>query len=179
MSEQKLEGFLGIKFGASTESVKDFMLAKPNCNLDLENSDNNQLFFEGAKFAGRDPLFILFKFVDNKFHTACVLIKPKLESQTIDLYNEIKDEINEKYYKTSEDYETYKYPYEKNDGHTETAIELGKASFSSYWKFNASSKDNYIALSITEGLHIKISYQDGMLVQIAVERENAKNNDDY
>ncbi len=179
MNEQQLEGFLGIKFGTSSEDVKDFMFTKPNCTIDLENSDNNQLFFEGAKFAGREPLFILFKFVDNKFHTACVLIKPKLESQTIDLYNEIKNEVNEKYYKTEEDYETYKYPYEKNDGHTETAIELGKATFSAFWKFNSSSDENYIALSITEGLHIKINYQDGSLVQIAVDREKAKNIDDY
>lgn len=184
MNGQILEAFLGIKFGSSLESVKEVMLAKPNCILDSENSDCNQLFFEGVKFAGREVLFISFKFIDDKFHTAYVLIRPKLESQTIDLYTEIKDEINTKYFITVEDYESYKTPYEKDDGYTETAIELGKASFSAYWKFKKLTSvyddlDNYITLGITEGLNIQICYQDGELINLAVEREKAKNSDDY
>lgn len=88
--------FLGIKFGTSLGAVKETISGKPNCVFDTDNSDDNQLFFEGIKFAGRETLFISFKFIDDKFHTAYVLIRPNLESHTIDLYNEIKDEINEK-----------------------------------------------------------------------------------
>jgi len=183
MNESTRDAFLGLKFGASVEHVKETILAKPGCVLDIENSDNENIIFNGLKFAGRETLLIMFRFIDNKFHTAHVFIKPKLESHIIDLYNEIKDEINDKYYITEEDYETYKFPYEKNDNYTETAISLGKASFSSFWKFkNRDTSENiynYITLDITENLDIRVCYQDGILAELYMTKQKEKNQADY
>lgn len=183
MNELILDAFLGFKFGTSMEHVKEIMLAKPECVVDFENTDNENIIFNGLKFAGRETVFIIFKFFDNKFHTAYVFIKPKLESYVINLYTEIKDEINHKYYITEEDYETYKFPYEKNDNYTETAISLGKASFSSFWKFK--NRDtfeniyNYITLDVTENLDIRICYQDGILAELCMAKQKEKNQADY
>jgi hypothetical protein len=183
MNESTLDAFLGLKFGASIEHVKEIMIAKPDCVLDFENSDNENIIFNGLKFAGRETLLIMFKFINNKFHTAYVFIKPKLESYVIDLYTGIKNEINDKYYITEEDYETYKFPYEKNDGYAETAISLGKASFTSFWKFkNRDTSENiynYITLDITENLDIRVCYQDGFLAELYINKQKEKNQADY
>lgn len=180
---QGIEGFMGIKFGTSIDVVKKTMLSKPGCTLDNKYSDTNHLVFDGIKFAGRETLFIRFEFVDKKFHTATAFFKPNLSSKTIDLYNEIKSEINEKYYITEEDFEIYRSPYEKGDGYTESAIRLGKASFSAFWKYKNTNTtedvNNYIALEINENLNIELSYQDGVLVKISSQRKKAKNNTDY
>ncbi len=180
---QNIESFLGIKFGTSIDSVKRIMLSKPGCLIDKKNSDSTQLVFDGVKFAGRETVLMQFKFVNKRFHTGIAFIKPRLTSQTVELYNTIKGEVNEKYYTTSEDFETYKSPYEKGDGYTESAIKLGKAIFEAYWKSKKNSQtedeDNYICVEITDGLLIKISYQDGALVKIASSQDKAKKSLDY
>lgn len=179
---QTLDSFMGIKFGTSRDSVKKIMLSKQGCTLNKESSGDDFMAFQNVKFAGREALFISFKFVDNKFHTSSVLFTSTLESKAIELYNDIKDELNEKYYKTESDFETYKYPYEKDDGHVETAIKIGKATFSSFWGFKNSNDENitnYISLIISETLSIILSYQDSILLKIAIEREKQKNNADY
>jgi len=180
---QTLEKFYGFRFGTTVDSVKKGMLSKPGCKIDPESS-KDLLIFSGVNFAGRDVLIICFAFVNNKLHTGSVYISPRLESGILDLYNQIRTELNEKYYFSTEFYESYKYPYEKEDGHTITAIKLGKAKFSTYWKFknpkSESEEDqNLISLRITENLSVKIIYQDGVLINEAVDQQKKENYKDY
>lgn len=179
-----LDVFFGFRFGCSMDSIKKGMLMKPGCTIDSKNSNETRLVFDNVKFAGRDASFMSFSFINNKFHTGAVSIAPNLKSQIIDLYNEIKSELNEKYFVTKDDFEIYKSPYEKGDGYYETAIKLGKASFSSYWMFenpksNKEDQKNTISLKITETLNISIKYQDGILIDEAVDKSKAKNFKDY
>ena len=180
---QTLEGFMGIKFGTSIEAVKKSMLSKPGCKIDLKYNDTNRIIFDGVTFAGRETLFIKMLFVDKKLHTAIAYFRPSLESKTIELFNEIKNDINEKYYKTTDDFELYEKPYYKNDGFTEQGIRLGKTTFSVYWTFKHPNTQNnvndYISLKITESLSIALKYEDGVLVEIASSKEKAKSNSDY
>jgi len=181
---QTLDGFFGFRFGCSMDSVKKEMLIKPGCSLIDKYSSENMLAFEGMKFAGRDATYMIFGFINNKFHTGSVLISPNLKSKIIELYSDIQGELNEKYYKTTKVYENYTSPYEKGDGYYETAIKLGKADFSSFWKFvnpksNKEDQKNSISLKITPTLNVSIKYQDGILIDEAVDKSKAKNFKDY
>lgn len=179
---QTLDGFFGMKFGSSKESIKKIMLEKPGCNFDTKHSTEDILIFNGLKFAGRDIQFMLFSFTNNKFHTSRVVLVSELESKTVELYNEIKGELNEKYFTTKSDYEFYKSPYEKGDGYTESAIKLGKAEFSAFWKFknpNSPEGQNIISLEINPSLSISLGYQDGVLIKEVVSKTKEKNYKDY
>lgn len=179
---QNLDSFFGVKFGSPQEAVKKVMLSKPGCKLDTKDSDDNTLVFSGVKFAGRETFLIVFNFVNNKFHTAKVLIPSSLPSKAILLYNEIKSELNEKYYLTLDDFENYEYPYEKGDGYTESAIKLGKATFTAFWVFsntNSTEDKNSISLQVTETLDILLTYQDGALIKEAVQKRKDQDFKDY
>ena len=160
---QKLDGFLGIKFGSSIAEVKKEMLARKGCTIDLTKCDTSHLFFGDCVFAGRETLFILFRFFKNKFHTVNVFFRPAFEQKVNDLYLEIKKELDEKYYLTKSDF---------------------NESFVSFWKFKntkTTRKDvnNSISLDITELSIVKLTYQDGLLVLPALAAQNVKNKSDY
>jgi hypothetical protein len=181
---QSLEGFLGFKFGLDADSIKKVMLAKPGCKIDQENSKKDLLIFKGLKFGGRDAQFISFEFVNDKFHTGTVMINSAIDFKTVGLYNEIRTDLNTKYFNASKTVESYDLPYKKGDGNTEVAIKLGKANFSSFWYFKnpkSNKKDivNSIAVSITFKMQIKIVYQDGVLYNEAQELMKKKNVQDY
>ena len=105
-----------------------------------------------------------------------------MESQTIEKYEKIREELNQKYYITDKIIEEYKYPYEAGDGHTETAIEMGKAEFMTIWQFKCLTNNefnNSIILSITNKLKVILIYSEGSLYQIYSDRENNKVMSDY
>ncbi|HCM35513.1 hypothetical protein [Chryseobacterium sp.] len=176
----KINGFLNISFGENKQNVIEKIKEK-NGILDSENSNDDSLIFDNLKFAGRDTIFIAFHFVQDKFCRAMVFVKANLESRTVTLYKQIKEEVNEKYYKTVDDFENYEYPYEQNDGHVETAISLGKANFSSYWAFkNDKNKENdYISAKIDENFNIIIIYENGELMTEFENYKKQKNYEDY
>lgn len=174
----KINGFLNISFGENKQNVIEKIKEK-NGILDLENVNEDSLIFDNLKFAGRDTTFVAFHFVQDKFCRAMVFLKANLESQTVTLYKHIKEEINERYYQTADDFENYEYPYEKNDGHIETAISLGKATFSSYWTFKNNKENDYISVKIDENFHIIIVYESGQLMTDFENCKKQKNYEDY
>ncbi|GAB3430470.1 hypothetical protein [Niabella aquatica] len=177
MNTLRINSFLNIPFGESKEAVIT-KITERGGRLDNENGLEDALLFNNLKFAGRDCEFMIFNFVNDKFCRAFVYLKANLDSKTIGLYSQIKGELNEKYYMSREDYETYEYPYAKNDGHAETAIILGKANFSCFWKFknDTSNDDDYISLRINEQFSIIVVYESGRLM---TEFENLKKQNNY
>lgn len=68
----------------------------------------------------------------------------------------------------------------KKDGYTETAISLGKAEFSSFWKFSNSNKiDDFLSVRINERLDIVVTYEHGDLTQKFVDRIKEDQSLDY
>lgn len=176
----KINGFLNIPFGENQQKVIEMMNEKGGI-LSLENSNHNALIFDNIQFAGHPTTLIAINFLKEEFCRAMVFIKASLESRTIDLYKQIKEGINEKYYQTKNDFENYEYPFEKNDGHIETAITLGKAIFSAYWNFKneESKEDDYISVKIDENFQIIITYENGQLMKALVDSQKQENHKDY
>ena len=150
---QKLDRFFGMKFRSNIDSIKNAMLSKPECKLIPNFSNQNMLSFSHVKFAGKDVVFMAFKFFNKKFFSGVVLIRPSFEGDIINLYNNIRDELNEKYFKSEINQESYEYPFSKDIGNSIEAIKLHKATFLTIWMFASQTEknedNNGISLTIT------------------------------
>lgn len=175
-----LNGFLGVEFSSSLEITKEKLNERFGLNLSDSNNDPNYLIYNSVTFGGRTTEYMILTFFEDKFSNASVYIKPNLESKVVETYKIIKEEINEKYFVSIDDYEFYEKPYEKDDGYTESAISLGKATFSSYWNFaNSGYGMNCICVEINENLEIIITYQNSNLMEQIVNRNKRNNSLDY
>jgi hypothetical protein len=176
-----LNGFLGIEFGTSTEKAKEILLSREGVLFDNENSSDEALFFNGVTFAGRKTSYVFLLFVDNRFAKALVTLNPRIESRVIDMYKDIKSEINTKYFCAQDDFEIYEEPYFKDDVDFENGIRVGKITFSAYWSFEniTNQTEDFISLRINEDMEIIISYESGYLTNIMVERKRKENQNDY
>lgn len=182
MEKMYLNGFWSVDFGVSVQNAKAHLLNKhENLIIDDENSNDEILCIDNAQFAGRQTSLILIQFINNQFCKSAVYFKPKIDAFIIDDYKKIKNDINSKYFITELDFELYYPPYEKDDGYTESAISLGKATFSSYWKFTKDNEgfENIIALKITEDLEIVLTYENGKLAKQLYDQHQQKNREDY
>lgn len=179
-NHKKIDGFWGVKFGSSYMQAKKIILSKEGAILDKKNSDSSIVVVDAAKFAGRQTSYIVLQFINDKFHTAVVSFKSDLEAKVVDLYETMETELNEKYFKTDSDFKNFKYPYKEGDGYEITAIKVGKATFASFWNFpREDGFTNSIYLTISENLLVKLRYQDGKLIEEAVEIQKSKNAKDY
>lgn len=175
-SSDPITGFMGIEFKSGLQEVK----SKMEKEKFLESTDvgDGVILYKNVDFLGRKA-DIFFSFYEDKFYRGMAVFYPKNESEYISLYNEIKGYVSKKYGQ-GKSYESYKYPYEKNDGHTETAIQLGKASFSTYWggylsKIENVSNANSILLMINDEGKSILSYSHGEITK----KEEKLNEDSY
>jgi hypothetical protein len=180
MSNSKLDDFLDVPFGSSAETVKQRISLRYDSIFDEANSNADTLFFNGISFGGRPTRFILLLFHENKFCKACVYFKSENESLVIPTYQAIKEEINKKYFKTKQDYENFKSPYEKEDGFTITAIAKDKADFSCYWNFLSDGiEEDYISLKINDDLDIVLAYENGDLMDQLINKNKQDSSADF
>lgn len=181
-SADNIDGVMGIKFGLTVEQVKQQMSQKSDFQIELDETNLENLIYTNGKFAGRDVNFISFDFVDNQLYKVTIVLKVDFKSQIIDIYESVRDDLNQKYFITDRIIEEYKYPYEAGDGFVESAIELGKAKFATAWLFKNTLDSNFsnsILLSISTSFDVFLIYSEGRLKEIVTNRENKKNMSDY
>lgn len=172
----KIDGFYGILFGTSKISSKDIM-KKKGWVIDEESTD--YILFKKNRYLGRDAILIL-KFVNNSLYEGVAIFVPDLEAKILDLYNDVKNDVSLKY-GLAKSYELYDYPYEKGDGHYLTAIEVGKAKFSSYWHEQINGLDtegNIISLKITSNMSVVLVFQDDKRINDVILKQNEKKIED-
>jgi len=174
-SGSDIDGFWGMRFGSNQESVRKIMQSKAGYEI-MYPATADRIIYTGGSFGGRDVALLSLDFVDGLFYQALIVFQSDLESRVIPTYRKIKAELTEKYNTPKVDTERYSYPYEKGDGHTETAIRLGKATFGALWVF---SSGNTIGLTIGSKMGIALTYFDGALNSIAEQRQKAKDMSDY
>lgn len=172
ISDDPIQEFYGIKFGTSKEASKAIMKSK---GWVVDSEKAGSVVYKENTYLKREANIII-KFVKNEFYEGVVLFYPQIESQILDLYNSIVDDVSLKYGE-GDSYESYSYPYEKNDGHLETALSLGKAKFSTYWYKkdgnNLTKKEyNVISTVISENLGVILTFQDSERINIAINEQN-------
>lgn len=180
-----MSSFMGIAFGSTVAEAKAAFLAKQS-NAKTEREDKQFLTFKDVKFGGRDAFAIVMKFSEEgKLHTAVVLMAPDECIESYKLYDDVVSDINDKYYKSDVVVEQFKYPYERKDRENTTALKNGYATFNTLWTFdtrntpNDSEDDNAILIEILKSCIVKISYQDGVLIDEIVLKNKEKNSADY
>jgi hypothetical protein len=179
-STSTMNGFLGIPFGVSPASVKKALSARAGAKFDQKNSTKDVLIYDDVTVGGRKTSFVKFQFYKDQFYAAIAYYRPTLEARTIELYDQIKSDINSKYYVSDKDIKSFDYPYEDGDGHEITALRVGKATIVSGWVFpQKDGKENSIYLRITDDLFVKLSYYCGVLSDQASREENQQNARDY
>ena len=179
-SKTNVDNFWGIKFGSSVAEAKKIILAKKTGTIDEKRSSETSIVIDSPDFAGKTPLFIILQFINDKFHTAKVAFRPSLEAKTFELYDSIKKDINDKYYKTDKDYKFFKSPYYDGDGFETQAIRVGKGTVEALWTFKPSeSQSTTITLEIDTTLVVLLNYQDDNLIKEAIEKQKTKNAKDY
>lgn len=182
---KEMKGLMGISFGATKAEVKSIIQSKqPTIKIDNEKAET--ITYKGLMFGGRKTFATVFKFTDNgKFHTAVMLIDPDLPTKTYDLYDEIVSDINEKYYSCTHTVEKYKYPFDKSDRDNMSALKGGYVTMYSLWYFDNlntpdnESDDNAILVEVLPSYLIKVSYQDGVLIDEVVAKQKQQNSSDY
>jgi len=172
----KLDGFLNIEFGSNREKVA-FEMSKKNAKFDKYNSYDERHRYDNFDFAGREVYEADFYFYEDKLCRVKVIFRGNFHSpyKLLETYEQMKNEINNKYYITENDYVKYTPPaYENDDFETTHIINIEREliEYASYWNFqNASEFDNYITLKIDKDLRLVISYEDGQLYKKYLEKK--------
>ena len=169
-TEVDVTGVLGIPFGSPKEKVNEVLIAK-GAKKDLASK---AFLYTGVSFGAYKNCMVIFSFINSKLYQALIMLPSDTEGTTLDRYEELNSELAKKYGK-GETFSTFKYPYEKGDGHELTAIKIGKAEYNTYWIKQQGSLSTYI----TKDLYIFIKYQDRTLIKEVVKEEDSKNVSEY
>jgi hypothetical protein len=182
---KEMNSVMGIPFGSTRAQVKAAMSQKQP-GIKIREEKSNIVIYNDGKFGGRSAFSFLFKFTDSdKLHTTIILLDPVYCNQVFELYDGIVSDINQKYYVSDFVVERYKYPYEKSDRENTNVITGGYATINTIWTFDmpntpdSTDDDNAIMIEITNGCIVKVSYQDGVLIDEVVNKQKEKNSKDY
>lgn len=128
-----LTGFWGMPWGITQKNALEQMELKGYSPV---YSKDSGYLFKDVKFAGRDGELLL-SFKDDQLYIAVYRIKTE-KNKVYETYQKIKQDLANKYGVADRDREEYKFPYEKGDGHTETAISLDLVDLTCIWDFDNS-----------------------------------------
>lgn len=171
-----IDGFLGIKFGTSKAAVIETMKSK-GAAIDSDDPSNETVTFKNVSLGHRQTVTFFVRFVNNKAFEADYFFDPGLEAKTIEYYNDLLSDLTDVYGK-GESFKNFKEPYKDGDGYETTAIASGKADYVTFWEDAANNK-NSISLKIQPNLHVKLVYQDAVLVEEAIAKQKAKEKSDF
>lgn len=183
-AQPQMKGMLGIPFGSSKQAVIQLMKQKQPDALFYSEQGDKYIMQKGS-FAGKPVLLWVFSFVDNKLHTAKVVLDLSREIEIYELYRTMCTNINEKYYVSSHFVNDCRYPYDSGDIESLTALKGGYLRCFTIWNFNQegfvddANGQSCIMVEITPDVVVKISFQDGKLIDEALFKQSQKNQNDY
>lgn len=178
---------MGIELGSTRAQVKAKMAEKQPLSK-IYNETDVSVSFENVRFGGNKTLLVMCQFTDdNKMHTCHIFVEPSDCKDIFSKYDEIVKDLSDKYGNSGKALEDYKYPYSKEDRykHTELIVKKGYVTLMTLWTFDnrntpdETKDDNGIMVSIDKTCSVKISYQEGVLINEAVTKSKAKNSQDY
>ncbi len=173
-----IDGFLGIKFGASRASVIAALNARGGI-MDKEHSTAERILYNNITLGHRGARGLFVSFVDDKAYLANFVFVPELESQTLQYFYALINDINE-IYGTGHLVKHFQEPYNDNDddGIKIDALKDGKDKFYNFWQSKPS--DNSVGVEIrAENLYIDLLYKDEELGKLADSKQKAKEKSDY
>jgi hypothetical protein len=169
-----IDGFQGIKFGSSKITVLTAMKAK-GYKFDKTNSTATMLAFSNVKLASHTADAFLVKFINDKAFESDYLFNPDVEAKVIADYDELAGRIAE-IYGQGQVTKTYNNPYKEDDGETLLGLSAGKIDFHTVW---FADNKNSISIAITTDMIVRVTYQDYLLTEQAIQAQKAKDKGDF
>ncbi len=185
--DTQMKGVLSLEFGMTKEKVKDVILSKQP-ESKVYSSTPVSMTFQDVKWGAYKTFLMICQFSDDdRLHTVMFFLKPDHCSNIFTLYDEVTGIMTNKYNAPSTNLEHYRYPYEKKDKYryTETMVKNGKVIMTSLWKFDIyntpenENDNNFIKIAVVDDCMVQVMYQDGILIDQAVEKKKAKESNDY
>ncbi|RCH56163.1 hypothetical protein DJ568_05330 [Mucilaginibacter hurinus] len=177
-SQKKIDGFLGIKLGSDKESVIKAITLRGG-ELDVENTKSTNVTFRNVKVGANNAFGLIVKFINGKAFQASFLFSPTSDSKLISFYNQFVEDLDAVYGK-GDSFKRFTSPYEDGDGYELTAIKAEKAEFNTFYDDkSAEPTKNMISVRITSGMNVNLLYQDGVLIQEAINAQNEQNRSDF
>ncbi|GAC1312352.1 MAG: hypothetical protein NVSMB24_33680 [Mucilaginibacter sp.] len=167
-----IEGFLGVKFGASKAEVMTAMQAKGG-KFEGANSAGG-LFFSGLNLGHRHIQLLQVNLFNDKAYLAALVFEPENEASTIGDYKSLVSDISEAYGK-GEPYVHFDSPYKLGDGNETQALSLSEGQMFTNWK----SGTNSIQVSIDTKLKVVLMYVDDATKALARAAQKAKEKSDF
>ncbi|VDH16148.1 Uncharacterised protein [Algoriella xinjiangensis] len=181
LTKPKLTSFLNMSFGSSEEVVHEEMTQK-GAKLFGERTEST-IAYNNISFGGFDVDFIIFYFFEGKFCKSSVYFNViTSEFQLLDKYFSIKTNIDSKYYLSDKHYETYNYPFYKDDGQLILGLQIKEIDIKTFWNFpnsNSNYDDDYISISLDERLNLILTYENTFLNTQYVDFYTSKRMDDF
>jgi hypothetical protein len=178
---------LGIELGSKRQEVKNYLVTKQP-QAKVYSQTDISVSYEGIKWGEFETLLTIFQFSDDdRLHTVMIFVDPSSCSKIFRLYDDVVEILTERYYKPNKTYENYSYPYSKSDKYTygETMVKSGKTSIGSLWSFDSRNTpsdpedDNNITVVVTQECSVKVTYQDGVIIDEVIAKKKAKESKDY
>ncbi|MEO6521362.1 MAG: hypothetical protein ABIN91_06790 [Mucilaginibacter sp.] len=161
--QKRIDGYAGIMFGLSPESVKNAIEARGG--VMEASSSAKTYYFSNLSFNEHKSTTMGFHFFDNKLYHAIMFFDHVDQDKVISTYNALIKELNVIYGEGSVISE-FRAPYQPGDGKELYALQNQKASLYTTWtSHNDDGTDNVVLLNITSELSIAISYMGGTLMK--------------
>lgn len=165
-NNRPLPNFLGLAWGVSREKAKTFMREKEGTIPNEEMNGKQNLVFEGGTYASKDVKMWVLQFIDNKFHTAKILIAPP-QTQTIAEFKDITARLTREYGDPAQDGIVVNPPY--TEGQELQAIAAGKGIAAALYAFGKNDQlEGSILCQIAPNGQIVINHQNESLNQEAI-----------
>jgi hypothetical protein len=147
--------FADVPWGAPS-SVAKAQVRASGFTLDSVDKDGD-LTFHGT-VVGRKAIGVILFTPDGKTVKARVsIVTPDDEARQV--YATTVEALSRKYGEPYGNLEEFEYPYEKDDGHEETAIKMGKATIATLWRSPTDEGGTGVAVQISKQLNVEIIYE--------------------
>jgi hypothetical protein len=144
--------FADLEWSSSQELVKETLAKK---GYKYNSKKDNIFIFEGNVAGNPAEVYCIFD-KENRL-VRLVLRFPTKDSECLDCYAKMKESLSKKYGKPTDDYEIFRAPYEKGDGHQELAIKTNKATIKCFWQKAQNSSS--LMLEVESNLTVLIHYE--------------------
>jgi hypothetical protein len=178
---------MGIDLGITKAKVSEILASKQPDSKVYSQTDKS-LSYTDVKWGDYKTYLVIFQFSDDdKLHTVQILIEPEFPKGVFNLYDDIASKLTERYGNSKKKLEYYSHPYTKADKYkyTESMVKRGNVTMISLWGFDAPSTpsdeddDNTIQVKVVPECLVKISYQDGVIINEVVKKQKENNSKDY
>jgi hypothetical protein len=178
---------MGIDLGTTKAKVTE-ILASKQPDSKVYSQTEKSLSYTDVKWGDYKTYLVIFQFSDDdRLHTVQIMIEPEFPKGVFNLYDEVTSKLTERYGNSKKKVEYYSHPYTKADKYkyTESMVKRGNVTMISLWTFDSPNTpsdeddDNTIQVKVVPECLVKISYQDGVIINEVVKKQKENNSKDY